>query len=122
MNKNFVITILCVLSLVFLLMACGASEPDIPDDAALVIVGNVEKEMGWLEETVQDVSYDAARRTVTLQLKEAPRGNLVRLIVKGTGAFPFLGTNFVPLAGAAGGAPGSEFDGNDFVSMFKIRS
>jgi hypothetical protein len=53
MNKNFIITLLCVFSLVFLLMACGASEPDIPEDAALVIVGNVEKEIGWLEETIR---------------------------------------------------------------------
>jgi len=46
----------------------------------------------------------------------------VRLIVKGTGSYPFMGRNRIPLAGAVGAAHGSKIDGNDFVSMIRIRS
>lgn len=91
-------------------------------DARGVSVSSFQVNDGWIEEDIQTVSYDTNKKSVRVQLKDAPEGNLVRLIVKGTGPFPFLGTNSVPLAGAAGGAPGTAFDGNDFVSMFKMRS
>ena len=69
---------------------------------------------GWKEEEIESVDYDGDEKTVTVTLAAEPR-KLVRLIVKGTGKFPFLGTGSIPLAGATGGPPGGETDGNDFV-------
>jgi hypothetical protein len=76
---------------------------------------------GWNEEKIRSVTYDTMSKEVTIMLGEAPDGNLVRLIVSGTGKFPFLGENWVPLAGAMGGLPGDKMNGNDFVFMFKAR-
>ena len=87
-----------------------------------VLVSSFQVTDGWIAEDIQEVAYNARSKTVSVRLRRAPEGNLVRLIVKGTGAFPFIGTNDVPLAGAVGGKPGGKIEGNDFVSMFKIRS
>ena len=87
-----------------------------------VVVSSFQVTDGWISEDIDSVEYNTRSKAVLVRLREAPEGNLVRLIVKGTGPFPFIGTNDVPLAGAVGGGPGGKFDGNDFVSMFKIRS
>lgn len=48
-------------------------------------------------------------------------GMLVRLIARGTGPKPLLGTHLAPLAGAAGGPEPPPHDGLDFVFM-QVRS
>jgi hypothetical protein len=85
-----------------------------------VSVTSFDEVEGWREEAIETVVYDEVEKTVTVTLAEEPR-ELVRLIVKGTGKFPFLGTSSIPLAGATGGPPGGETNGNDFVSTI-IRS
>jgi hypothetical protein len=52
-----------------------------------------------------------------IDLKEAPAGTLVRLIIAGSGPVPLLAAdNHIPLG--APGAGGAD-DGIDFVKMFK---
>ena len=88
MKKSVAITLLCILSLAFLLIACGTSEPDIPDNAAIVIVGNVEKETGWLEETVR------AMDTIDVESKnsngdsELYKGVLIKSLLENAGVKP----------------------------------
>lgn len=91
-------------------------------DPRAVSISAFDKADGWQPATVKATRYDAARKAVTVELGARPGGNLVRLIVKGTGPFPVLGTDLVPLAGAAGGPHGGAHDGVDFVHMLKLRS
>lgn len=79
---------------------------------------------GWVTAEIKNVKYDADSGQVEVELPDAPGGNLVRLIVKGTGAYPFLGRNRIPLAGSTEtrDIPGSKTDGNDFVTMLRVRS
>jgi len=55
-------------------------------------------------------------------LSEPPGVVLLRILLKGTGSTPVLGTTAdlarIPLAGALGGPPGGPHEGNDFVHMF----
>lgn len=55
MKKLVVITLSCFVLFALLLTACGSDESAIPEDAALVIVGNVNQEIGWLEETIKSM-------------------------------------------------------------------
>ena len=80
-------------------------------------VSYFREDTGWTETTVVAVSYDQPSKTVTATLKDAFDGKRVRLLVRGTGKTPVLGTNFIPLAGASGGPAGTVDDGIDFVSM-----
>ena len=91
-------------------------------EARCISVTSFDVRDGWSEEEIQDVRFDFESKEFTVQLRDAPEGNLVRLIVRGTGAFPLLGRNRIPFAGAVGGPPGDKFNGNDFVFMFRIRS
>lgn len=91
-------------------------------DARCVSVTSFDVRDGWIEEQIQEVRFDSKTKVFTIQLRDAPGGNLVRLIVRGTGAFPLLGRNRIPFAGALGGPAGDQHNGNDFVSMFRIRS
>ncbi|MCP3688975.1 MAG: hypothetical protein GY784_11215 [Gammaproteobacteria bacterium] len=79
---------------------------------------------GWVTADIKKVKYTAPTGQVEVELRDAPGGNLVRLIVKGTGAYPFLGRNRIPLAGSTETPeiPGSKIDGNDFVTMLRVRS
>jgi hypothetical protein len=52
---------------------------------------------------------------VNLTLDASPSGEVIRLIVRGTGLHPLLGVDHVPLAGATGGPPGTASDGHDYV-------
>lgn len=73
---------------------------------------------GWTTMDVRDATVDAAGTTVSLALRETPAaGARVRIQARGTGPLPILGTNHVPLAGAANDPPGSTHDGHDFVHM-----
>jgi hypothetical protein len=73
---------------------------------------------GWTILQVQSAAYDDPTTTIQLTLGAAPAaGSLVRLIARGTGEQPLLGTDLVPLAGVVGGLPGTPDDGHDFVLM-----
>ena len=90
-----------------------------------ILVSSFDGSDGWVEEAIKSVDYDAPAGRVTVALKDRPTGNLVRLIVRGTGATPLIrrvGDRYVPLAGAVGGPPGGVSDGHDFVHMFKVGS
>lgn len=78
---------------------------------------------GWVTAEIKAVEYDEGESRVTLELRDAPGGNLLRLIARGTGPCPLLGRNRIPLAGALGSAAaGGRHDGIDFVHTFRIRS
>jgi hypothetical protein len=71
---------------------------------------------GWSAIDVGKVEAQADG-SIRIDLKEAPAGSHVRLIIRGTGPKPLLAeTDHVPL-GAPG--PGGADDGVDFVKMFK---
>jgi hypothetical protein len=74
---------------------------------------------GWHQVEIRETRVERNRRTVHLELDTGFGGNLVRVIARGTGPRPLLGTGLVPLAGAAGGPAGGEDDGHDFVIMLK---
>ena len=75
---------------------------------------------GWREvEIARDPILDRSGRRVRVELSAPFGGNLVRIIARGTGPSPLLGTSLIPLAGAAGGPPGGANDGHDFVLMLK---
>jgi hypothetical protein len=69
----------------------------------------------WRHVGVADVDYDETSNAITLRLNRSLGGGLVRLLVRGTGTTPLLGTDDIPLAGARGGPAGGEHDGRDFV-------
>lgn len=76
---------------------------------------------GWIPVVIKKVKYDADAQRVSVEFRDAPGGNLIKLIVKGTGSSPFLGRNRIPLAGGPDSGPGSKHEGNDFVYMFRAR-
>jgi hypothetical protein len=65
--------------------------------------------------------YEREAGRVRLYLEERPHGELIRIIAHGRGTAPILGADFVPLAGATDGPPGTVHEGNDFVHMI-VRS
>jgi hypothetical protein len=68
---------------------------------------------GWAHVSVDATVYTAASKTVALTLHTAPAtGVLLRLVVRGTGPTPLLGSNGIALGGSS-----SNFDGQDFVFM-----
>ncbi len=75
--------------------------------------------LGWREVPVTGTDYNVSTREVKAQFDTPLVGNLVRILVKGTGPHPLIGTDEIPLAGALGGAPSGATDGRDFVHMFK---
>lgn len=94
-------------------------------DPRAVSVSAFDTHDGWITAEVKAVRYEAAKKRLTIELRDAPGGTLVRLIVKGTGEYPLLGRighRRIPFAGTVGGAPGGLHDGNDFVYMFKTGS
>ncbi|HKP76685.1 MAG TPA: hypothetical protein VJT67_14240, partial [Longimicrobiaceae bacterium] len=74
---------------------------------------------GWHRVEIRATRLDRAQRTVRLELSTGFGGNLVRIIARGTGPSPLLGTGLVPLAGETGGPAGGTENGNDFVIMMK---
>ncbi|MEO8333805.1 MAG: hypothetical protein ABI664_02450 [bacterium] len=75
---------------------------------------------GWTTLDISDVKLDSAANTVVLEMKDTiTASSTIRLIARGTGPQPLLGTDHVPLAGAIGGPPGSVNDGHDFVIMLR---
>ncbi len=84
-----------------------------------VFVSSYGVNSGWRRETIADIRFAGDTVKISLKRKEALRAELLRLVVKGTGPTPVLGVNRVPLAGAAGGPPGTAHQGNDFVFVLK---
>lgn len=85
-----------------------------------IAVSLFEDANGWHAVDFTPPALDAAKRTVTLTLKEdTPVGSTVRLIVSGTGPFPVLGQNLIPFAGISGGPSGTKHNGHDLVQMVK---
>jgi hypothetical protein len=72
---------------------------------------------GWTTLAVNTSVYSNVDNTITLTLAATGAGQLVRVIARGTGDHPLLGTNKIPLTGAVGGPAGTADDGNDFVLM-----
>lgn len=74
---------------------------------------------GWVEEDIDTVRYEEEPPRVVVDLADRPINDLIRLIVRGTGPTPVYGDNpRVPLAGRAGGPPGTADDGHDAVLTF----
>lgn len=74
---------------------------------------------GWHVVPIRRAGVDRTGKRVRLELTTTFGGNLVRIIARGTGPTPLLGSNGVPLAGAVGGPGGGTEDGHDFVLMLK---
>jgi hypothetical protein len=74
---------------------------------------------GWHVVEIREATVDRGGTRIRLELNTGFGGNLVRIIARGTGPTPLLGSNGVPLAGARGGPPGNTEDGVDFVLMLK---
>jgi len=83
-------------------------------------VTSYSSQTGWNTLAIADAKVDAAGTAIVLDLKD-PIGDdrIVRLIARGTGPTPILGTDFVPLAGGVGGPAGTVNDGHDFVIMLR---
>ncbi|MFA3790003.1 hypothetical protein AB6T38_02680 [Aliiglaciecola sp. SL4] len=91
-------------------------------DAKGISVTAFDSRDGWVHCVIKGVNYNSAENRLQIELRDAPAGVLVRLIVKGTGETPILGRNRIPLAGGTDSPAGSAFQGNDFIYMFKTRS
>lgn len=107
------------------------------DEAALTVTFQVDSEVhpasvipaafsvtwfdntGWHGIAIDNAQWDDPTKTITLMLHEAPAGDVVRIIARGTGDTPLLGVNLAPLAGAVSDPPTSLHVGNDFVYMHK---
>lgn len=74
---------------------------------------------GWHVVPIRRAGVDRTGKRIRLDLADGPGGSLVRIIARGTGPTPLLGSNGVPLAGTVGGPPGGVEDGHDFVLMLK---
>jgi hypothetical protein len=75
---------------------------------------------GWSPIAVSAAGVDDAGTGVTLELQGATAGRPVRVLARGTGPAPILGSDPpVPLAGAVGGPAGTPDDGHDFVHIIR---
>lgn len=90
----------------------------LPETLKPAVHVNALDDSGWVPVRIGKVLQN--RGKVTVRLTGSPKGPLLRLIVRGTGEAPVLGTNLVPLAGALGGPPGTRHDGHDFVHMIPL--
>lgn len=76
---------------------------------------------GWVPEDINRIEYEAGPpHLLLIHLDDRPAYELVRVVIRGTGARPVYGTYpAVPLAGVVGGPPGTEHDGHDAVLTFR---
>jgi hypothetical protein len=71
---------------------------------------------GWVREDIAGIEHDPKALTLSVALHDPPAYRVVRIIVRGTGPTPVCGAeSLIPLAGVAGGPPGSTDDGHDAV-------
>lgn len=74
---------------------------------------------GWLQIPILSAVVGGGGSYIEISAASLPpSGDLVRVMARGTGSEPILGTNSVPMAGAVGGPAGTANNGNDFVTMF----
>ena len=79
-------------------------------------VTDFDEDDGWSVVDIKAVNVQGDG-TIKIDLKEAPAGSFVRLIVRGTGPTPLLAADNQQPLGAPG--VGGADDGTDFVKMFK---
>lgn len=72
---------------------------------------------GWADLEVDSVDYDDSSLSLEVTLLVAASERPLRLIVRGTGPTPILGSDNTPLAGALAGPPAGMSEGNDFVHI-----
>jgi len=81
---------------------------------------------GWASVEADEIDYDSSSKTIRANLMTPPTGELLRIIIKGTGEQPVLATRAdsvrLPLAGHVDGASTSEHEGHDFVHMIKLEN
>ncbi len=70
---------------------------------------------GWADVDVLDVDFENATNNFVILLNEPPGDRLIRIVVRGTGPTPLLGTDAAPFAGRVGGASAAGYDGADFA-------
>jgi hypothetical protein len=70
---------------------------------------------GWADVAVLDVDFENATNHFVILLDEPAGDRLIRIVVRGTGPTPLLGTDALPLAGRVGGPLATGYDGADFV-------
>jgi hypothetical protein len=78
---------------------------------------------GWVSQTIASMTVVTIGVDPGIQLTLSPAiasPALVRVIVKGTGPTPLLGSTNVPFAGAVGGKPATADEGVDYVKMFRL--
>lgn len=87
-----------------------------------VFVSSYDVDDGWSLLPIDDITYDSGDKRINIFLEEDPEDALLRIVIKGSGPTPVLGTTGdltrIPLAGASGGPPAGPHEGNDFVHMF----
>jgi hypothetical protein len=76
---------------------------------------------GWARDDVERVSVSSDGLTVRVYLDQAPKYEVARLVISGTGPHAVFGANpRVPFAGVEGGPPGTQDDGHDAVATIRI--
>jgi len=85
-------------------------------DSEAFSVSDFSDEDGWSDVDIKAV-VTLANGTIRVDFKEAPEGDYVRLLVRGTGPWPLLAADDHTPLGAPG--LGGADDGIDFVKMFK---
>ncbi len=85
-------------------------------EAAAFSTTSFDSVNGWSDLAVSNAGWTASSKTIKLTLTTAPKaGTLVRVIARGTGPMPVMGSNNIPLGGTDTGP-----DGRDFVYMQTI--
>ena len=88
MKKLVVITLSCFVLFALLLTACGSDKSAIPEDAALVIVGNVNQEIGWLEETIKSMESMDVKSTNSKGESDTYTGVSIKSLLEQAGVKP----------------------------------
>jgi len=89
-------------------------QPTLTADSVLVSVIEPNGAGGW-KPLATVGTLDATKKKLTVSVATPPaKGGLIRLVVRGTGPKPVLGTDLAPLAGPGSTSP-TAHDGVDFV-------
>jgi hypothetical protein len=78
-----------------------------------------DESAGWRDVDIEQVSFNRSKRRVLIRLGQEPEGQLIRLMVRGTGPAPLMDSNLIPLAGALNDPPAGPHNGRDFILMHK---
>jgi hypothetical protein len=88
MNKNITITLSFLFLFSFTIFACRSHESNIPDNASLVIVGNVDQEVGWMEETVKTMDVIDVESTNSKGESDTYAGVSIKSLLQKAGVKP----------------------------------